>query len=444
MQTASLVGHRVLIVDPHDASSSVLRELVIRLGCKSFAAATSYADAIAMLRRPDESVDLILCEFVLNGWHNGQHLLEELRANKLIPMRTAFFVVTGETRYRSVVSVADFAPDDYLVKPYSISQLEKRLTRMLHRKQMLASAYALMDKAEYTAAARECLRLAGTDRTLTSTCWRLAAQALMAHGDDVAAEKLLAKILSIRPLPWASLALAQVKARRNQLDEAAEMLAALLDTNPEFMRVYDELARMRLLQNRREEAVEILKRAAQKSGGNVSRMRQMAQLAEEMGDMTLAEETFGRILERTRDTGMLSGEDYTNAARVLIAQGKVDQAEKIAADQAKTMDGHPDQELSAAMLAFARTRRGDSTARQAAVRKLVEIEARDNASALSPRLVVQVISACLDNGLEDTAFQIAGRMAKRKGLDGTVMHEMQRLLDQHHEEVTRKQDKAAE
>jgi hypothetical protein len=25
-----------------------------------------------------------------------------------------------------------------------------------------------------------------------------------------------------------------------------------------------------------------------------------------------------------------------------------------------------------------------------------------------------------------------------------VMHEMQRLLDQHHEEVTRKQDKAAE
>ena len=127
MQTASLVGHRVLIVDPHDASSSVLRELVIRLGCKSFAAATSYADAINMLRRPDESVDLILCEFVLNGWHNGQHLLEELRANKLIPMRTAFFVVTGETRYRSVVSVADFAPDDYLVKPYSISQLEKRL-----------------------------------------------------------------------------------------------------------------------------------------------------------------------------------------------------------------------------------------------------------------------------------------------------------------------------
>jgi hypothetical protein len=35
-------------------------------------------------------------------------------------------------------------------------------------------------------------------------------------------------------------------------------------------------------------------------------------------------------------------------------------------------------------------------------------------------------------------------MAKRKGLDGTVMHEMQRLLDQHHQEVTSKQDKAAE
>jgi lipopolysaccharide biosynthesis regulator YciM len=222
------------------------------------------------------------------------------------------------------------------------------------------------------------------------------------------------------------------------------MLAALLDTHPEFLRVYDELARMRLLQNRREEAVEILKRAAQKSGSNVDRMRQMAQLAEEMGDMTLAEDTFGRILERTRDTGMLSGEDYTNAARVLIAQGKVDQAEKVAADQARSMEGHPDQELSAAMLAFARTRRGDGATRQAAVRKLVEIEARDSASALSPRLVVQVISACLDSGMEDVAFQIAGRMAKRKGLDGTVMHEMQRLLDQHHQEVTSKQDKAAE
>lgn len=433
----SLAGVRVLMVDPYDASRAVLRETINQLGCKRFSSAGSYADAMRALRGADGAIDLIFCEYNLNGSRDGQQLLEELRSEQVISLRTAFFMVTGESSYKRVVSVAEFAPDDYLVKPYSTEQLNRRLARTLHKKQVLAPAYALIESGAHGDAVDACLRIAQAHRAFIADCWRLAIDVLISAGDDARAEVLLKQLLALKALPWAVLGLARVRALQGDLDSAAAMLEKLIDGNPDFLRVHDVLADIRLRQGARAEAMRVLKLAAGKSSANVARMRRVGALAEELGDLATAEQAFMQVLERTRDSAMLSGEDYANVSRVLVQQGRVDQAEALAADQRRMMKGHKDLELSTAMLAFHRAQRGEPAAREAAVQRLVEIEAQDAEAELSPRLVVQVIRACLDHGQDEAGFRIAGRMARRAGLDAAVLHEMQEILDRHREQQTR-------
>lgn len=434
---ASLAGLRVLMVDPFDASRAVLRETINQLGCKHFSSASSYADAMRSLRRAGGAMDLIFCEYNLNGTRDGQQLLEELRSEKVIPLATAFFMVTGESSYKRVVSVAEFAPDDYLVKPYSVEQLHRRLTRTLLKKKVLAPAYRQIESGELDAAVATCLALAQEHRVFMADCWRLAIDVLTSAKQEARAKELLEQLLAIKAVPWAVLGLARIKAQQGELDGAAKMLEELLDGNPDFLRVHDVLADIRLRQGAREEAMRVLKMAAAKSSANVARMRRVGALAEELGDMATAEQAFAQVLERTRDSAMLSGEDYANVSRVLIEQGKLDQAEALASDQRRMMKGHKDLDLSSAMLAYHRARTGDPALCDAAVLRIIEVEAKDTDGELSPRLVVQAVRACLDHGHGDVGFRIAGRLAQRAGLDAAVLHEMQEVLDRHREHERR-------
>jgi tetratricopeptide (TPR) repeat protein len=227
------------------------------------------------------------------------------------------------------------------------------------------------------------------------------------------------------------LQLARLRYKDDKLDEAADMLERLLSAHPDYLRAHDALVDVRLRQGAREQAMSILKQASARSNANVARMRRLGNLAEDLGDLEMAEQVFGQVLERTRDSGMLSGEDYSNLSRLFVAQGKLDKLDKLANDQKKMLKGHKDLELSTALLEFHQLQNSPSARRDAAVRNLIAIEAQDVAGEFSPRLVVQVIRACLEWGQEDAGFKIATRMAKRAKLDTVVLHEMQDILDRH-------------
>jgi DNA-binding NarL/FixJ family response regulator/Flp pilus assembly protein TadD len=441
---APLTGVRVLMVDPFDASRSVLRQSIAQLGCKSFNAASTYADAMRVLRRAEGTVDLIFCEFNLNGTRDGQQLLEELRSERLVSLRTAFFMVTGESSYKSVVSVAEFAPDDYLIKPYSTDILHRRLSRTLYKKRVLAPAYELIESGVTKAAVEACLTIGQAHKIFLADCWRMAIDVLISAGEDKRAEQLLQRLLALKAVPWAVLGLAGVKARAGDLGSAAQMLEKLLADNPDFLRVHDVLADIKIKQGQQEEAMRVLKMAASKSSANVHRMRRVGQLAEALGDTETAERAFAQVLDRTRDSAMLSGEDYGNLSRLLVAQGKNDLAEQLAGDQRRMMKGHKDLDMSTAMLAFHRALQEDEAAIDAAVQKMIEIEARDLSAEVSPRLVVQVIRACLDHGQDEAGFQIAGRLAKRNGLDAAVLHDVREILDQHRAQQKRQRPMTAD
>lgn len=421
----------VMIIDPYEASRSVLRDAVSQLGSRSIQGMRGYSDAIKMLRKPGAMFDVILCEYHLSGNRDGQQLLEELRSEQIISPRTSFLMVTAEASMKRVAAAAEFVPDGYVVKPCSVEQLNARLTRSVRKRQVLAPVFALIDRGRFREAANESLRIAESQPVFQADCARMAVDLMLNHGDEAGARSLLESLVKASDPAWAVLQLARLRYKDEKLEEAAEMLERLLSAHPDYLRAHDALVDVRLRQGAREAAMSILKQASARSNGNVSRMRRLGSLAEDLGDLQTAEQVFGQVLDRTRNSGMLSGEDYSNLSRLFVAQGKLDKLDKLATEQKKMLKGHKDLELSTALLEFHQLHNSPGAHRDEAVARLIAIEAADANGEYSPRLVVQVIRACLEWGREDEGFKVATRLAKRAKLDTVVLHEMQDILDRH-------------
>lgn len=442
---ATLDGLRVLLVDPHEASRTTLRGTVQALGCRKIVQARSYVEAINALRG-GVPFDMILCEYMLDGTRDGQRLLEDLRSERIISLRTAFLMVTAESGSRRVMAAADFAPDDYVVKPYSIEQLNGRLARTVRKRQVLAPVYDLIERASYGAAIEQCIVLGWNYPAYEADCAKIASELLIANGDFDTAEELLNKLLASKDVPWAVVSLARLKARRGELDRAGEMLERMLSGNPDFLAGHDALADVCLRRGELDAALRVMKAANAKSDSNVTRMRRMATLAEDLGDLPTAELAFTKVLERTRDSMMLSGADYANVFRLLVAQGKFDKLDQLAQELRRKLKGHRDGDLAGALILYHRVEKVGPEQRDQAVQALIDIEAQDFASECSPRLVAQVVRACLDSGKEEAGFRIASRLAKRVSLDPVVLAEVQAILDRYHaqqEKIGNRRDTAA-
>ena len=87
---------------------------------------------------------------------DGQQLLEELRYRELIGLKTVFVMVTAESVYEKVVSTAELAPDDYLLKPFSAEVMRNRLEISLRRKQAFEAAFHCHEEGDLGGAIAAC------------------------------------------------------------------------------------------------------------------------------------------------------------------------------------------------------------------------------------------------------------------------------------------------
>ncbi len=108
---------RVLLVDRHSGARHTLRSILSTLGFTAIHNAATSTEVMRQIKGND--FDLILSDYHLDDGRDGQQLLEELREQHLISLSTVFMLITAERTYRNVVSVAELAPDDYLINPFT-------------------------------------------------------------------------------------------------------------------------------------------------------------------------------------------------------------------------------------------------------------------------------------------------------------------------------------
>ena len=324
--SASLFSQRtVLVIDDIASMRNQLTKSLSVFGFERIWAVGGSQEALAQIAKTH--FDLILCDYHLGEETSGQQFLEHLRARHVIDANTAFVIVTARRAYEDVMRVAEHAPDDYLVKPYTNGQLESRIAKVLEKRERFAPVNAAMESRDWSNAVRYCNAIIAARDRYAVDAMKIKGQALFNGEQYIEAEALYRQVLAERPLAWARLGLARVLKAMNSLDRAeAELIAIIAEgrknSATERMGAYDELVDVLQATRRNSEALAVLEDAMNASPGTLARNRKLTRLAFSEGKLELAEKTARKIAAEQMHSDIKEVGDFLLAAEVLSAAGK--------------------------------------------------------------------------------------------------------------------------
>jgi DNA-binding response OmpR family regulator len=311
-----------LLIDDMPEMRSAMRIQLADAGLEKCDTARNVKEAIDRLR--ERRYDLIVCDYNLGQGTDGQQFLELVRRKQLLPLSTAFLIVTGETGYEQVSTAAEYAPDDYLLKPFTADLLGTRIGRILDKKAALAPIYRYLgpskeggDRAKALAACDELLAAGG--RYLLDVL-RLKGELLAAAGRNQEALALYEGVLQQRTTPWAEVGKARILAALGKDDEAKDHLQHALAAYPNYLAAYDSLAQ--LVEKTDKAAAQQIVEQALKVAPSTQRQRRLGNLAFENKDYARAETAFRRTVEKDRSGFFKGHDDYVGLAKSCVEQGK--------------------------------------------------------------------------------------------------------------------------
>jgi CheY-like chemotaxis protein/Tfp pilus assembly protein PilF len=411
-----LRGKYGLLIDDIAEMRTTVRIQLADSGLEKCDAARNIKEAIERLSQ--RRYDLIVCDYNLGQGADGQQLLELVRRRQLLPLTSAFLMITGETGYEQVSTAAEYAPDDYLIKPFTSELLRSRLERILEKKEALRPLYqVLTDKVDRAKALAICDILLGAKGRYALDILRHKGQLLLETKRNDEALALYQAVLDQRATPWAEVGKARALAATGNENEARQHLQRALEAYPNYLAAYDSLAL--LLEKTDKTAAQEVVEKALKVAPSTQRQRRLGGLALDNKDYPRAESAFRRAVEKDRTGFFKSHDDYAGLAKSCAEQGKIDDA--FAA--VKDMGNH-----------FGRS--SDLLARQAAVESLVHVKAGNpiaakaalaralalnDDQALDPTTALEIATACFATGDEEKAKGIIQSVAEDHNENDAVM-----------------------
>ena len=401
---------RVLIIDRHGKAHSTLRIILSTLGIVAVHNAATTAEVMRQVKT--YLFDAVFADYRLEDGYDAQQLLEELRQKHLVSLSTVYMIVTAERAYHNVVSVAELAPDDYLIKPFTADQLQERLDKALCKKTFFEEVFDHLDRSALADAVLACDKLLEREENpyLHDTL-RFKGDALNTLRRFDEAYAVFQQVLDQADIPWASMGLAVSLRGQGNLVEAEILASSLVREYPEYLVAYDFLASLFEEQDRLGEAQEILQKAALISGNNALRQRVIGDLAVRNKDLETAERAYGRVLERHRGSSLRTIDDYTNLIRVMLDHGRVERAQKITQDLRRDWRGNSQGELATLIMDCLRAYKEEefTRARQVLDNALAlfdTIRRGTGNTRLSQRIEVDLAHACLMLGDDFKAEEI--------------------------------------
>ncbi|WP_018610358.1 tetratricopeptide repeat-containing response regulator [Uliginosibacterium gangwonense] len=405
----------VLIVESNAGMRTQIRNMLALCGISKVGLAVAAGVATRKLR--ENNYDIILCEYHLGEGQDGQHLLEDLRQHHLIPLTTLFLMITGESQYERVVSAAELAPNDYILKPFSSDKLLGRLSRALEKRDAFLPTYKLIE-AGSTLEAIDACRLGETEHPQHLIDFlRLRAELHIAAGQADEAQQVYQLVVETKAVPWAKLGLAKTLYMQRSFGEAEEQLQALVAENNQYLDAYDWLAKTREATGRLEEAKETLQEAVRVSPHTVRRLRKLGEVATEVGDMETATKTLGEVVRKGKYSDFRDPEDHVSLVRAQLGMGDVAAANNTLRDLDRGMDNQPKAALCKAISsAMVATKTGDTEAANAALSEALRFN--DPRLGASLQLKKELARICIENKQDDKAA-------------GVIMDIMRHAADDH-------------
>jgi DNA-binding NarL/FixJ family response regulator len=421
-----LDGLSALIIEPHAGMRASIHNMLNLCGLSKIQDAPSANQAVKHLTL--KSFDLVLCEYDLEGGQDGQQLLEDLRHHQLVSLSTMFFMVTGEGEYGKVVSAAELAPTDYILKPFTADRLLERIARALEKRNVFMPVWQLMEEGSQHAALEACLVGEREHPRFAIDFMRLRAELHMFLGEPEQAEPIYRQLVEARAIAWARLGLAKTLFVRERFDEARDMLEELVATNRNFLDAHDWLARTHAAVGALDKSQEVLAGAVAVSPHAVGRLRRLGETALEAGDTDTAERVLKQVVGKARHSEFRDPEDHVKLVQALVGKGDPVQAAAVIRDLDRSMGGHKN---VAACSAIASSLVHEYTGNEARLNEslLAALAGCRDAPDLSASVKLALARTCLQNDMEEGAGDVV-RDVMRNASDGAALARAMSVMEQ--------------
>lgn len=430
----TLTKKRVLIVDRHSPARDSLRLMLGALGVTAVHGAGNSAEVIRQVKA--NRFDIVLSDFVLDDGRDGQQLLEELRHAHLIPLSTVYLIITSERGYTNVVSMAELAPDDYLIKPFTSEQLQARLIKAIYKKHVLRKIYEQIERGALQEAIAACDRVIQQQPLYMYDALRFKGELLNTLGRTREAEEVFRRILEGRVVPWAKMGLATALRDRGALDEAEELANQVTQDAPEFLSAYDFLASVHEAKGKLQAAQLVLQRAADASPHNTVRQRLVGDVATRNKDLMAAEKAYGKVIERNKGSSLRTVDDFANLSRVLVERGDVTASRRIATEMKREWRGDKQAELAALVTeSLCLDIEGSPDKAKAlvdqalALQQQIQAEGEEKGKHVSQRLAVDLAHACYATGKQEEAGKIMRQVAAENHEDAQLTNHITSVFE---------------
>ncbi len=398
-----LDGLTALIIEPHAGMRASIHNMLNLCGLTKIDHAGSSNNAIKHLGL--KAFDLILCEYDLDGGQDGQQLLEDLRHHKLISLSTMFFMVTAEGNYGKVVSAAELAPTDYILKPFTADRLLERIARALDKRNVFMPVYQFMEVGNQRDAIEACIDGVRAHPRYAIDFLRLRAELHMFLGEPAEAEPIYQQLYEAKAIAWARLGLAKTLFMRERYAEAQSILEQLVDTNKKFVDAYDWLAKTHAAVGELDKSQTVLSNAVAVSPHAVRRLRKLGETALETGDTDTAEKVLKQVVSKAKYSEFRDPEDHVKLVQTLVKKGDPVQAAAVIRDLDKSMGG---QKNTAACSAISSALVHEYTGNETRLNESLEaaLNACKDALGLSPEVKMELARNCLQNNMEEGAADV--------------------------------------
>jgi DNA-binding response OmpR family regulator len=304
---------RALIVDGHGTARQMLAAQLRTMGasqvvqCAKALEARQHASA-----RPFE---IVLCEQRLGDGTLGQDLIDDLRQRRLITLSTIVMVLSANSSYPVVAEAAELAIDGFLIKPYSLGDLEDRLLAAFVRKDALKDIAIAIDRGDHAGALAQCQQRFQARGPYWTHAARLGAELAIRLERLPLATEMFNAVIDDKAVPWARLGIARVMDASGKDTAAVSTIKNLLGSNPNYADAYDVLGRIYTDRGDYAAAAETFRRAVEVTPHSVARNQKYGILVFYTGDQGESMKILSQVVER----GGLLSPDFDHHVILLLA-----------------------------------------------------------------------------------------------------------------------------
>jgi DNA-binding response OmpR family regulator len=304
---------RALIVDGHGTARQMLAAQLRSMGASQVVQCARAAEA--RQHAATRAFEIVLCEQKLGDGTLGQDLIDDLRQRRLINLSTIVMVLSANSSYPVVAEAAELAIDGFLIKPYTLGDLEDRLLAAFVRKDSLKEIAQAIDRSDYAGALALCQQRFEARGPHWTHAARVGAELAIRLERLALATDMFEAVMEDKAVPWARLGIARVMDAAGKDNAAVSTIKNLLGSHPTYADAYDVLGRIYADRGDYAAAADTYRRAVAVTPHSVSRNQKYGILVYYTGDQAESLKVLGQVIER----GGLQSPDFDHHVIVLLA-----------------------------------------------------------------------------------------------------------------------------